>query len=103
VGGKGEGWGQGGEMTQALYAHVNEKTIKKRCVSMYKSFCLSPQSAGITGLRLQAQLSLKHFLDVFKVLKRCFFVALRCSHVIPLECVPVPKVPWSTAAICTRQ
>jgi hypothetical protein len=24
-----EGWGQGGEMTQALYAHRNNKTIKK--------------------------------------------------------------------------
>jgi hypothetical protein len=24
------GWGQGGEMTQALYAHMNNKTIKKR-------------------------------------------------------------------------
>jgi hypothetical protein len=27
VGGK---WGQGEEMTQALYAHMNNKTIKKR-------------------------------------------------------------------------
>jgi hypothetical protein len=27
VGGKG-GWGQGGEMTQALYAHMNNKNIK---------------------------------------------------------------------------
>jgi hypothetical protein len=25
VGGKGGGWGQGGEMTQALYAHMNKK------------------------------------------------------------------------------
>jgi hypothetical protein len=24
------GWGQGGEMTQALYAHVNNKRKKKR-------------------------------------------------------------------------
>jgi hypothetical protein len=24
----GRGWGQGGEMTQALYAHMNNKTIK---------------------------------------------------------------------------
>jgi hypothetical protein len=24
------GWGQEGEMTQALYAHMNKKTIKKR-------------------------------------------------------------------------
>jgi hypothetical protein len=23
------GWGQGGEMTQALYAHMNNKIIKK--------------------------------------------------------------------------
>jgi hypothetical protein len=29
VGGRGRGWGQGGEMTQALYAHMNNKTIKK--------------------------------------------------------------------------
>jgi preprotein translocase subunit Sec63 len=27
---EGSGWGQGGEMTQALYAHMNNKTIKKR-------------------------------------------------------------------------
>jgi hypothetical protein len=26
----GRGWGQGGEMTQALYAHMNNKTIKKK-------------------------------------------------------------------------
>jgi hypothetical protein len=26
----GRGGGQGGEMTQALYAHINNKTIKKR-------------------------------------------------------------------------
>jgi hypothetical protein len=24
-----EGWGQEGEMTQALYAHLNNKTIKQ--------------------------------------------------------------------------
>jgi hypothetical protein len=24
------GWGYGGEMTQALYAHMNNKTIKKK-------------------------------------------------------------------------
>jgi hypothetical protein len=29
VGGKG-GVGEGGEMTQALYAHMNNKTIKKK-------------------------------------------------------------------------
>jgi hypothetical protein len=29
VGGKGGGGGMGGEMTQALYAHMNNKTIKK--------------------------------------------------------------------------
>jgi hypothetical protein len=29
VGGKGGGGGRGGEMTQALYAHMNNKTIKK--------------------------------------------------------------------------
>jgi hypothetical protein len=25
-----EGWGQEGEMTQALYAHMNNKTIKNK-------------------------------------------------------------------------
>jgi hypothetical protein len=30
VGGKGGGGGRGGEMTQALYAHMNNKTIKKK-------------------------------------------------------------------------
>jgi hypothetical protein len=29
VGGQGRGGGKGGEMTQALYAHMNNKTIKK--------------------------------------------------------------------------
>jgi hypothetical protein len=27
VGGKGRGWGKGEEMTQALYTHMNNKTI----------------------------------------------------------------------------
>jgi NaMN:DMB phosphoribosyltransferase len=31
-----EGVGQGGEMTQALYAHMNNKTIKKRKTSNIK-------------------------------------------------------------------
>jgi hypothetical protein len=35
VGGKGGGWGQGGEMTQALYAHMNNKIKKKK----EKSLC----------------------------------------------------------------
>jgi hypothetical protein len=31
------GWGQGGEMTQALYAHMNNKTIiKKKPEKSYK-------------------------------------------------------------------
>jgi hypothetical protein len=34
--GKGGGGGRGGEMTQAWYAHMNNKTIKKRNV-MVKS------------------------------------------------------------------
>jgi hypothetical protein len=29
VGGRGRRWGQGGEMTQALYAHMNNKKINK--------------------------------------------------------------------------
>jgi hypothetical protein len=29
-------WGQGGEMTQALYAHMNNKTIKKNKLSVKK-------------------------------------------------------------------
>jgi hypothetical protein len=31
VGGKGGGGGRGGEMTQALYAHMNNKRKKKDC------------------------------------------------------------------------
>jgi hypothetical protein len=27
---EGRGWGQGGEMTQALYAHMNNKRKKKK-------------------------------------------------------------------------
>jgi hypothetical protein len=27
VGGKGRGWGEGGEMTQILYAHMNKRYI----------------------------------------------------------------------------
>jgi hypothetical protein len=38
------GWGQGGEMTQALYAHMNNKTIKK------KSSCQSSRWQQIQGL-----------------------------------------------------
>jgi hypothetical protein len=30
VGGKGGGGGRGGEMTQTLYAHMNNITIKKK-------------------------------------------------------------------------
>jgi hypothetical protein len=30
VGGKGGGWGQGGEMNQALYAHMNNKRKMKK-------------------------------------------------------------------------
>jgi hypothetical protein len=30
VGGKGGGGGRGGEMTQALYVHMNNKTIKEK-------------------------------------------------------------------------
>jgi hypothetical protein len=29
---QGRGWGQGGEMTQALYAHMNNKTIKIKII-----------------------------------------------------------------------
>jgi hypothetical protein len=29
-----QGWGQGGEMTQALYAHMNNKIKKKNVPSM---------------------------------------------------------------------
>jgi hypothetical protein len=32
-GGPGGGWGLGGEMTQALYAHMNNKTVRKKIVS----------------------------------------------------------------------
>jgi hypothetical protein len=30
MGGEGRRWGQGGEMTQTLYAHMNKKKIKKK-------------------------------------------------------------------------
>jgi hypothetical protein len=41
-----EGWGQGGEMTQALYAHMN-KTIKiKKVVPSVCLFPPSPQKKG---------------------------------------------------------
>jgi hypothetical protein len=29
-GGKGEGWGKGGEMTQTLYAHMNKRFFFKK-------------------------------------------------------------------------
>jgi hypothetical protein len=38
------GWGQGGEMTQALYAHMNNKTIKKR----KKKKFFSQEEANVT-------------------------------------------------------
>jgi hypothetical protein len=36
VGGKGGGGGRGGEMTQALYAHMNNKKIKVKKKSPQK-------------------------------------------------------------------
>jgi hypothetical protein len=36
VGGKGGGGGRGGEMNQALYAHMNNKTIKKKDFTVKK-------------------------------------------------------------------
>jgi hypothetical protein len=43
VGGKGGGGGMGGEMTQALYAHMNNKKIKikKKKRKVVSCFCLS--------------------------------------------------------------
>jgi hypothetical protein len=38
------GWGQGGEMTQALYAHMNDKTIKKQKQMTCNSDCHSYSS-----------------------------------------------------------
>jgi hypothetical protein len=37
VGGKGEGRGKGGEMTQTLYAHMNKRIIKKMNLDQKKS------------------------------------------------------------------
>jgi hypothetical protein len=34
VGDKGGGGGRGGEMTQALYAHMNNKSIKKSVIKI---------------------------------------------------------------------
>jgi hypothetical protein len=36
VEGRGRGWGQGGEMTQTLYAHMNNKKYKKNQKSKNK-------------------------------------------------------------------
>jgi hypothetical protein len=36
MGGKGGGGSRGGEMTQTLYAHMNNKTIKKKEKNDYK-------------------------------------------------------------------
>jgi hypothetical protein len=33
------GWGQGGEMTQALYEHMNNKTIKKNASTFTMVSC----------------------------------------------------------------
>jgi hypothetical protein len=35
-----EGVGQGGEMTQALYAHMNNKTIKKENPAITRECCI---------------------------------------------------------------
>jgi hypothetical protein len=52
----GRGWGQGGEMTQALYEHTNTKTIKKKEMntqnllgtgSVLSALCSSSLSLGI--------------------------------------------------------
>jgi hypothetical protein len=46
VGGKGGGWGQGGEMNQALYAHMNNKRKKKNLsgsLTLKNIFMLYPQ------------------------------------------------------------
>jgi hypothetical protein len=37
VGDKGGGGGRGGEMTQALYAHMNNKTVKKKINKAYNN------------------------------------------------------------------
>jgi hypothetical protein len=36
----GGGWGPGGEMTQALYAHMNNKTIKKEKKNLKKIYIM---------------------------------------------------------------
>jgi hypothetical protein len=38
VGGKGGGWGQGGEMNQALYAHMNNKRKMKKNSFQFELF-----------------------------------------------------------------
>jgi hypothetical protein len=45
VGGKGGGGGQGGEMTQALYAHMNNKTIKIKKNNKKKKTGLAKQAS----------------------------------------------------------
>jgi hypothetical protein len=49
VGGKGGGGGSGGEITQALYAHMNNKIIKKK--SFHETWNDNyPESAQEDGL-----------------------------------------------------
>jgi hypothetical protein len=40
VGGQGGGGGRGGEMTQALYAHMSNKTLKKKITKSKKGWGL---------------------------------------------------------------
>jgi hypothetical protein len=56
-----EGWGQGGEMTQALYAHINNKIIKKTTdssekfplVKMYQTNTETGDACGSTDLLMK--------------------------------------------------
>jgi hypothetical protein len=50
VGGKGRGGGRGGEMTQALYAHMNNKAIKKK-KKMFLILCLRLECSVRTSIR----------------------------------------------------
>jgi hypothetical protein len=59
VGGKGGGWGQGGEMNQALYAHMKNKRKmkeKKNKVSYrYSDFANSPNNIFFKKIILQCK------------------------------------------------
>jgi hypothetical protein len=58
------GWGQGGEMTQALYAHMNYKTIIKKKEHMDLHLNSSPVSYELCNLGKLYTFSKTQFLPL---------------------------------------